>query len=200
MNKALLILFVSLVLAACLFAQNGRSSYAIQPLGTVDDSLINIARQAISEIFGDGPVATMAPLGLPAGAYYEPRKRYRAEKVLEFLDRIEREKGVKVVGLTSVDISTTKGRYEDWGIFGMANIGGPSCIVSTCRLGRGNVDPRLFAERVKKVVIHELGHALGLPHCSTPGCVMRDAEGKISTIDRSDGRICKNCRKLLRLR
>ena len=47
------------------------------------------------------------------------------------------------------------------------------------------MDATLFAERFSKVVIHELGHALGLSHCETPGCVMRDAEGKISTVDRS---------------
>jgi archaemetzincin len=174
-----------------------RLAFAVQPLGTVDASLISLARQAISEAFGGGPVDTMAQLELPAGAYYEPRQRYRAETILAFLDRIGREKGVKVIGLTSVDISTTKGRYEDWGIFGMANIGGPSCIVSTYRLGRGKVDPALFAGRVTKVVIHELGHALGLPHCETSGCVMHDAEGKISTIDRSDGRFCPHCKKKL---
>jgi archaemetzincin len=196
-NQACLLLGIVMALSAPVAPNQERLAFAIQPLGKVDASLINLARQAISEAFGGGPADTMAELELPAGAYYEPRKRYRAEKILVFLDRIGREKGIKVIGLTSIDISTTKGRYEDWGIFGMANIGGPSCIVSTYRLGREKVVPALFAERVKKVVIHELGHALGLPHCETPGCVMQDAEGKISTIDRSDGRFCPHCKKKL---
>lgn len=196
-NQACLLLGIVMALSAPVAPNQDSLAFAVQPLGKVDASVLNVVRQAISEAFGGGPGDTMAPLELPAGAYYEPRQRYRAETILVFLDRIGREKGIKVIGLTSVDISTTKGRYEDWGIFGMANIGGPSCIVSTYRLGRGKVDPSLFAERVNKVVIHELGHALGLPHCDTPGCVMHDAEGKISMIDRSDGRFCPHCRKKL---
>jgi archaemetzincin len=197
-TRTSLLVGIVLALTAPVASHQGRPSCVIQPLGPVDDPLIAIARQAISEAFGDGPIATLAPLELPAGAYFGPRQRYRAEKILDFLDQIGREKGTKVVGLTNVDISTTKGPYEDWGIFGMANIGGPSCIVSTFRLGRGKVDAALFAERFSKVVIHELGHALGLPHC--PGCVMRDAEGKISTVDRSAPRFCARCRMKLGLR
>mgnify|MGYP001197158472 CR=1 FL=1 len=106
MKKAALLLIISLVIAACLFAQSGRSSFTIQPLGKVEASLIGIASQAIADVFSDLTVTVEAPQEMPAGAYYEPRKRYRAEKILEFLDRIVREKSVKVIGLTSVDIST----------------------------------------------------------------------------------------------
>ncbi len=177
-----------------------KTSIIVQALGDVDPAVVDLARTAIAETFGIITVEVASTKPLPEGAYYEPRRRYRAERLLEFLDSLSPHKSTKIVGLTSFDISTTKGQYEDWGIFGMANIGGPSCIVSTYRLGRGKVDPALFAERVKKVVIHELGHALGLPHCTTPGCVMQDAEGMISTIDRSDGRFCPLCRKKLGLR
>jgi archaemetzincin len=188
-----------LMFRASAAAQQQRFSFAIQPLGDVDRSVIDLATRAIADAFGARAVTPMSSVEIPAAAYYAPRKRYRAEKILEFLDRINRGKSGKVIGLTSVDISTAKGRYEDWGIFGMANIGGPSCIISTYRLGRGKGDPALSAQRIKKAVIHELGHALGLPHCTTAGCVMRDAEGKISTIDRSDGRFCPRCERRLGL-
>jgi len=149
-NQASLLLGIVMALSAPVAPNQERLAFAIQPLGKVDASLINLARQAISEAFGGGPADTMAQLELPAGAYYEPRKRYRAEKILVFLDRIGREKGIKVIGLTSIDISTTKGRYEDWGIFGMANIGCPSCIVSTYRLGRGKWTPPCSPSELKR--------------------------------------------------
>ena len=60
------------------------------------------------------------PKPLPESAYYEPRKRYRAEKILEYLYSLRTDKNEKIVGLTSSDISTTKDPYDDWGIFGMA--------------------------------------------------------------------------------
>ena len=121
--------------------------------------------------------------GLPLST----RQRYRAEKILEFLYSLRTDKIDKIVGLTSSDISTTKDPYDDWGIFGMAFINGSTCVVSTFRLGEGKVDTVLFHERLKKVIAHEVGHILGLPHCPTPGCLMQDAQGRIATIDGSDG-------------
>lgn len=197
MKGSVMLLGAFLMFRASSAAQQQRFSFAIQPLGEVDRSVIDLATRAISDAFGAGAVTTMSSVEIPAAAYYAPRRRYRAEKILEVLDRIDTDSPVKILGLTSVDISTTKGRYPDWGIFGMATLGGPSCIVSTYRLGRGKAAPALFAERLKKIVIHELGHTIGLPHCSTPVCVMQDAAGKISTIDRNNGRFCPDCMKRL---
>ena len=78
-------------------------------------------------------------------------------------------------------------------MFGLGYRPGPSCIVSTYRLK--NTDQRKFIERLKKVAIHELGHNLGLDHCESELCVMRDAVETIKTIDRVDSRLCEQCRK-----
>jgi predicted Zn-dependent protease len=173
-----------------------RESFAIQPLGDVDPHLVELARSAISEAFGlRSEVSPARPL--PERAFYAPGKRYRAEKLLTFLDGLRSQGSRKVVGLTSVDISTSKGLYDDWGIFGMADLGGSSCIISTYRLGRNGASADLIATRLRKVVTHEVGHILGLPHCPTPGCIMQDAQGKIATIDRSNGALCPDCQKRL---
>ena len=48
---------------------------------------------------------------------------------------------------------------------------------------------------MKKVVLHELGHNFGIPHCTkTEPCVMKDAVEKISTVDNA------HIRNMLRLR
>ncbi len=177
----------------------GRPSFAIQPLGKTDPLFIELAHEAIAETFSYETITLLSPKPLPESAYYEPRKRYRAEKILEYLYSLRTENNEKIIGLTSSDISTTKAPHDDWGIFGMAFINGSTCVVSTFRLDGDTVDTALFRERLKKVIAHEVGHILGLQHCPTPGCLMQDAQGRISTIDGSDGRLCPRCQGRLGL-
>jgi archaemetzincin len=130
---------------------------------------------------------------LPKSAYYPPRKRYRAERLLDFL-QARALPGESHLGLTTVDISTTKGRYRDWGIFGLGNLRGRSCIISCRRLMRGTRDEERIRHRIVTTAVHEVGHMLGLPHCPVPRCVMNDAKGTIRTVDATDGHLCARCR------
>jgi archaemetzincin len=47
------------------------------------------------------------------------------------------------------------------------------------------------------VVLHELGHNYGLEHCTTPHCMMKDAQGKGANIENEPKQFCKKCRKIL---
>jgi len=102
----------------------------------------------------------------------------------------------KIVGLTEVDISTMKGEYPDWGIFGLGNMPGQACVVSTWRLS-SRKSQQTFRKRLGKVIVHELGHTFGLDHCPVQGCLMEDARGQVSTVDREAG-FCESCREGLR--
>ena len=73
---------------------------------------------------------------------------------------------------------------------------GNSCVVSTFRLKTTN--KLLFYKRLEKVVLHELGHNLGLPHCENPKCVMTNAAEKISTVDNANALLCDACAKRIR--
>jgi len=194
-KRFLILPILSAFIVLCSWTAEKSLTFAIQPLGEIEPDLVSLARSALSETYGAGSVTVLPPQPLPSRAFYEPRKRYRAERLLGYLSELRSDRFTKLIGLTSVDISTTKGQHDDWGIFGMAFLGGSTCVISSYRLGRGKIDLALFASRVKKVVAHEVGHILGLPHCETSGCIMQDAQGKISTIDRSDGRLCGDCRK-----
>jgi archaemetzincin len=135
---------------------------------------------------------------LPATAWYPPRQRYRAEALLADLDRTPSPD--KVLGLTRSDISTPLHGAPDWGIFGLGTVGGHACVVSLHRLGRGPRGADFLEARLHKVALHELGHTFGLVHCSVPGCVMGDAEGRLDTVDRSGAAFCPACRRLLDVR
>src|SRR5439155_13511886 len=129
---------------------------------------------------------------LPKEAYYPPRHRYRAERLLEFLEGIAKGEppGTRILGMTDVDISTTKGKVSDWGVFGLGEIGRRNCVISVFRLKRNAKDAGHLAFRVSSTAVHEVGHTLGLPHCPTARCVMQDAEGSIQTTDTGTGKLC----------
>jgi len=169
---------------------------AVQCFEDFDNTLLDIIYKGIDSVY-DAYIVFLKPTPLPESAYYEPRDRYRAEKILDFLEETCPAKSSKILGLTGKDISTTKGEYYDWGIFGLGVLGGKSCVVSTYRLGKNKVSKKQFHERLVKVINHELGHTFGLSHCKNKGCLMEDAKGMIKTVDLETGRFCTECEQHL---
>lgn len=168
----------------------------VQALGdALPEAHVDLVLVALRVMLAAEPVR-LARVALPAKAYYPPRKRYRAERLLEFLDTQIPADGTQILGLTGVDISTTKGRVKDWGVLGLGELPGTACVISSFRCRRGARDPRHAAERLAKVAVHEVGHTLGLPHCPTRGCLMEDARGLVATSDREYD-LCSRCRRLV---
>ena len=112
------------------------------------------------------------PIQFPGSSWNSKRGRYRADSLIHFL-RNRTQEGDVTIGLTHKDISTTKGKYEDWGVMGLGYMPGKSCVVSSFRIRGKNKE-----EKFTKVVVHEFGHTRGLDHCLVKDCLMRDAEGK----------------------
>ncbi len=67
-------------------------------------------------------------------------------------------------------------------------------MISLFRLRRGMRDDALLLHRVVSTAIHEVGHTLGLAHCTEPRCVMNDAHGTVVTVDNSTGHLGPECR------
>ena len=135
---------------------------------------------------------------LPKAAFYAPRRRWRAEKLLEAIDADPPKGAWKVVAVTEAEISTTKEDIPDWGIAGLGNMSGLSCVVSTHIYRKHSKTREALLRRVGDLVVHEFGHTLGFDHCETEGCVMADAKGKaIKSADRSTGHYCARCLGLL---
>lgn len=187
------VLPIALSLFSILRSLIAQPSVAIQPLGEVDPLILIETKAGIERLY-NLKAEVLPKVPLPSSAYYPARQRYRADRLLDYLDSLREPHYIKIVGLTTADISTTKGEFYDWGVFGLGTLGGTACVVSTFRLGRGKVSGTKRLERLVKVVNHELGHTLGLDHCPNRGCLMEDAQGTIKTVDRESGRLCDSCR------
>ncbi|MCO6163326.1 matrixin family metalloprotease [Flavobacterium sp. NRK F7] len=191
-----------------LFSCNGFQSIenrtlGIQPYENFSVKMTDSIIQAISTIY-NLKVVVLPIQKLPQKTFINQKSpRYRADSLIRFqkknLDTLN-----YILGLTHKDISTTKRdgngnikkplyKYEDWGVMGLAYCPGTSGIVSTFRLKHKN--PKVHMLRVKKIVIHELGHNLGLPHCPNKKCVMTDAVESIATIDNAELALCSNCKR-----
>lgn len=159
----------------------------IQPYSGFPDRLTNQVSQQLQKVFPH--VRMLQKTELPASTFYEPNKRYRADKLIKILQGNTDPQHV-TIGLTHFDISTTKGNKKDWGIMGLGYKPGNACIVSTFRLNRKNLESQFY-----KLCIHELGHTAGLDHCPVKTCFMRDAKGG-NPIDEEIG-FCEKCRNFL---
>jgi archaemetzincin len=167
----------------------------IIPLGDHDRRALPVVVRGIEYVY-DLEVRVLPGRPLPDTAWYQPRRRHRAEKILAYLDaKVVPGSGCAVVmGFTGSDISTTKAHHADWGMLGYAWIGGRSGVMSTYRLGR-RVSRRAALVRAVKVMNHELGHALGLEHHDRTGCLMSDLAGTVKTVDREPGLLCDDSRR-----
>jgi archaemetzincin len=203
----LLVVFISVVYAFyalgyvnTYYTINGNNLFfdgkiALVPLGELKDSEIQYVKAQIEEFYGF-EVDVLNKGKMPSNAYYKPRSRYKANKVLDYLIAIKSNKYDKVLALTNDDISAEVKGYKDWGVIGLAYLGNSACIVSTYRLGKQKVSSNTFKSRLAKASLHELGHTLGLPHCDKADyCFMNDAKGKVSTIDRAGLTLCDHCQK-----
>lgn len=165
----------------------------LQPLDSFPEAMIKVLKDSISNYY-PAQVYVHPTIAIPKTFFYIPRNRYRADSIIHWLQHMKKDSVRSLVGLTLLDISTTKGAVKDYGIMGLGYQPGPSCVVSMFRLGKDNAAKKI-TQRLLKTVVHELGHNLGLPHCTNQHCIMADAEGKLKQ-DNEYG-ICNECRKKL---
>jgi predicted Zn-dependent protease len=153
--------------------------------------------KALVALYGQ-PTAVLPVSILPDAAICRVRQRYQARAVLNFLaSHIPTPDDVqaKVLAFSVADIEIeVPPQKPHWGVLGLTSeIGGDQGIVSTFRL-QGRTD------RLVKVSLHEAGHMLHLPHCTsnTPTCLMNDAQGKVATVDAEHLFLCRQCKSALR--
>ena len=175
------------VVRAISFLKRAPDTILIQPFAGMNKEQVNHVYIGLKQVY---PSVQLLPVeALPKCAWYAPRGRYRADSIIAYLSRQCRA-GYVTIGITNLDVSTTKGEVADWGVMGLGYKPGNACLVSTFRLNKANINEQFF-----KVCIHELGHTRGLDHCEVKTCYMRDAEGHNSTDEEHE--FCPSCGKKL---
>ncbi|WP_288436277.1 Zn-dependent protease [uncultured Chryseobacterium sp.] len=159
----------------------------IQPFKDINEDTVAKVTEGIKKVYPN--VKVLEAIDFPANTYYKERNRYRADSIIKLLSK-ETKEGFVTIGLTTKDISATRGKIKDFGIMGLGYTPGKACVASNFRLSRENRDEQFF-----KIAIHELGHTQGLPHCPEKMCFMRDAEGKNPTNEETG--FCKKCKTFL---
>lgn len=169
----------------------------VQPVGHVEGRHVQAITEAVRVFYGYKCVILPAVKDNPA-FYAASKKRYDAEKMLNIFNAdLFHDYDNIILLITQTDIAHKKDNtHLEYGIMGLGKLPGNVCIVSTYRLGsdKGSI-------RLKKITIHELGHNLGLSHCTSDSkCLMSSAHGTLKQVDQENMDMCSNCKHKLNLR
>lgn len=164
----------------------------IVPIGDVSAGVKRQASAALRSVY-DAKVTLSDSQSIPDGAFDRSRNQYRAEQFIELADRVGN--GDKNIGVTPQDLYYRRRNY----VFGLAYLNGAGSVVSTHRLrtsSDGGISTKpseaVFDDRVRKEVIHEVGHTLGLDHCDNNRCVMSFSP-TVREVDVKEEHLCGTC-------
>ena len=161
-------------------------SLTLLPCGAFDQAELNDLARALSAKGMAVRIAKQRPL--PQEAFNARRQQYRAD---DFLKTARSEAGERVLAVTDCDLYADNLNF----VFGLAESFGKCAVISLYRLRIG-VDQEKFRLRAVKEAVHELGHTLGLPHCTNSRCVMHFSNSLEDT-DRKGNDWCEACEKKL---
>jgi archaemetzincin len=131
---------------------------------------------------------------LDLSEFYNPaRRQYDGNNLLKKIDFMFASDTAKTLGIFNVDLFIPILTY----IFGQAFLNGRTGIASIYRLSNERYgianDESILVDRIRKEVIHELGHTFGLIHCHNSDCVMRSGT-YVEDIDQKSHHLCNKCR------
>lgn len=183
---------------------NGKKLIALLPLGNYHKDDLAFLQQEISTFF-TRRVIILHSLQIPQKIIAADNS-CNADSLLGLLSQYTNDTIAEVVGITSNDINQviethlireSKLRLLTFNksIFGLGYISGNACVISSFRIAYP--DKTLMNNRLRKITLHEMGHNLGLMHCSNDSCLMSAKNGNMVMLNKTGGDFCTECRHLL---
>ena len=167
----------------------------ILSIGQLDTTVLVRIKDGLTRIFPETTCLVIDErLPLSERAFDKNRRQYRSSQILAMVqDYAVRKNDVnRVLGVVDVDIFVPELNF----VFGEAAFPGKSALISLWRLrsvfNGGLPNVKLFEERSLKEAVHELGHTLGLKHCSRSSCVMHFSNSIFDT-DKKQNLFCDEC-------
>lgn len=168
---------------------------ALAAAGTVEGEAAAWAAACLASAFRM-ETRWLDPLGEPAHAYDPVREQYSSTLMLRDAVAQRPRDATKVLLLTEHDIFIPMLSF----VYGQAQLGGPAAVLSLARLRQefyGLTPNRpLFLVRIRKEVLHEIGHTFGITHCEEPICTM-SLSTNIQQLDAKRDEFCESCQILL---
>jgi archaemetzincin len=150
----------------------------------------------IESILGVRTTVTDNPVRIMG--YVTARKQVDAQALLDSIQAYKHRHGIPepVLLVVNQDLFRNGNSF----VFGLARETVGAGVVSASRLGNeyyglpGSDDD--YIDRIAKEGAHEIGHLLGLPHCSDRECVMFKPD-TLDELDRKKKVLCPSCRERL---
>ncbi len=167
----------------------------VQPMGFRDRSLMQRVLELASQEAPPWVRIHAAPWSVepPIEAFDWKRRQYRADLINLFLHEFYKTRepsNVLVVGVVRGDGFIGELNF----VFGLASPQISVATVYTARLETASLDKT--ASRIAKEILHEMGHLLGLNHCSNPSCVM-SFSNTVDEVDKKGPGFCDTCLRKL---
>lgn len=164
--------------------------------GVADEAMLAMLKEFLHRRFSLPVRVEKNPVALPAAARPKRPQWELRELLTAVLGRVRGEG--RCVLLTVKDTFTLDMNWST----GIARCSGTTAVVSTCRLNPafwGDAYDRAWHyKRVRKIVMHELGHTFGQrEHCEDWACAVHGS-GSIGEIDQTGDDYCKRCDALAR--
>ncbi len=128
-------------------------------------------------------------LGDHAAAWHAERAQLDGRVALDQLFQARSGDALVELTITHVDVFELGKPY----VFGLASVSDRVALVSTARISHA---PEKLTRRLTKLVLHEVGHALGLVHHPHANCVMRQ-DATPESLDDAPTALCEHCHRLM---
>jgi archaemetzincin len=178
----------------------------LQPFGRIPDIILTRHVRLLEQRF-QAKVVVLDAIPLPAKSYHAERGQYHAIELLNLLFErreprpdqaheppLQLPSAQVTVGVLAEDLYAEGWEY----LYGLSQADGQVAIYSLARtlapmtFSLGGIEKGL--QHADKVMLHELGHALHLGHCTHPNCVM-NTDDRAPDLHQLGRFYCQRCQR-----